>query len=168
MKGISFFKKVKFFLFYRKTVNKIKLDLEKQFNIRVDEAYRMYTVVNINPDLSLFENYGLEELKMSNQNYDLLPSQVEDKYIDNLYQKTMKEFSGLISDYLNNNGLSELYVFYQIEKITKYSYLVVLGFSLFQTDIYIKNMIQGLRILLGTIMGLFLMKLFVNWLNSPF
>ena len=65
--NISLLKKIKFFLFYRKTLNSIRSELEINFNIRIDEAYRMYTVININNDNSIFQDYGFAELKEFNK-----------------------------------------------------------------------------------------------------
>lgn len=163
---ISLLKKIKFFLFYRKTLNSIRRELENNYNIRIDEAYRMYTVVNINNNMSIFQDYGINELKEYNKNYEILPSQTEQLYLDDLYKKTMKDFSNNISEYLNSKGLSELYVFYQIEKLNKFSYLIVLGFPLFRTDVYIKNIIYVIRILL--ILGglMFVMKFLLEWTDN--
>lgn len=164
--NISLLKKIKFFLFYRKTLNSIRSELEKNYNIRIDEAYRMYTVININNDNSIFQNYGSPELREFNKNYDMMPSQMEQKFIDDMFKKSMKDFSAEISEYLNTKGLAELYVFYQMEKITKFSYLIVLGFSLFKTDIYVKyfyNILRGIFLIGGLTI---LMYLFVTWSNN--
>jgi hypothetical protein len=157
MNNISFFKKLKFFLFYRKTLNSVRTELEKNFNIRIDEAYRMYTVVNVNNDNSIFQDYGISELREYNKNYDLLPSQVEQQFLDEMYRKTMKDFSNTIAEYLNSKGLSELYIFYQIDKINKFSYLVVLGFPFFKTDLYVKYFYYTIRgiFIIGAILMLF-------------
>lgn len=157
MRNISFFKKVKFFLQYKKIVKNIQYDLEKQFNIRIDEAYRLYTVININNDT-------IEDIRLSNQNYDLLPKQMEDNYIDSLYQKTMKDFTNMLSTYLDSKGLSELYDFYQIEKINKFSYLVVMGFSLFRSDEFYKKLYQTIQISIVSIIGFTLFLLIFKYL----
>ncbi len=157
--NISLFKKLKFFFLYKRTLDKIKIDLEKLYNVRIDEAYRMYTVININNDPSMFQNYGYAEIREYNKNYELMPSHLEQKYLDEMFNKTMKEFSNNISEYLNSKGLSELYVFYQVEKLNKYSYLIILGFSLFRTEKWIKYFfytVRGLILLAG---GIGLIKL---------
>lgn len=166
MKNISLLKKIKFFLFYRKTLNNIKRELENNYNVRIDEAYRMYTVINVNNNTSVFQDYGISELREYNKNYDLMPSQMEQTFLDEMYKKTMKDFSNSISEYLNSKGLSELYVFYQIEKINKFSYLVVLGFPFFKTEVVIKyfyNIMRGTLILF--VLSL-IMKFFVNWADN--
>ena len=42
----------------------------------------------------------------------------------------VKEYSIKISEYLDEKNLKEMYDFYEIRKVEKYAYLVVLGFSL--------------------------------------
>ena len=164
--NISLLKKIKFFIFYRKTLNSLRTELEINFNIRIDEAYRMYTVLNINNDNSIFQDYGFAELKEFNKNYELMPSQVEQKYLDEMYKKSMKDFSNSISEYLNSKGLSELYVFYQVEKLNKFSYLIVLGFPMFKTDQYVKYFYQAIRGIFVTAGVLFLLKLLMNWTEN--
>jgi hypothetical protein len=51
-------------------------------------------------------------------------------------ENSIKEYTSDLSKFLNANGLQELYSFYEIKKVDKYSYLVVLGFSLFKSNEY--------------------------------
>ena len=65
--------------------------------------------------------------------------QIEEPYnlrksdIDNLAQNYIKDYTSRISRLLNEKGLVELYDFYEIKKVEKYSYLVIFGFSVFNT-----------------------------------
>ena len=61
--------------------------------------------------------------------------------IDNVAQNFVREYTSALSKFLNSNGLFELYDFYDIEKVEKYSYLVVFGFSLFNTQKVARNLI---------------------------
>ena len=116
MKRISFYKKLKFFFFYKKVLKKQKEDLERNLNIRLDDAYRMYTVLNI-PENIIGDSYILKK---------------SDR--DVIAQAYIKEYTSTLSKYLNNNGLNELYSTYDIKKVDKYSYLIVIGYSLLQSD----------------------------------
>ena len=116
MKRISFYKKLKFFFFYKKVLKKQKEDLERNLNIRLDDAYRMYTVLNI-PENIIGDSYILKK---------------SDR--DVIIQEYIKEYTSTLSKYLNNNGLNELYSTYDIKKVDKYSYLIVIGYSLLQSD----------------------------------
>lgn len=116
MKRISFYKKLKLFFFYKKVLKKQKEDLERNLNIRLDDAYRMYTVLNI-PENIIGDSYIL---KRSDR--------------DVIIQAYIKEYTSTLSKYLNNNGLNELYSTYDIKKVDKYSYLIVIGYSLLQSD----------------------------------
>lgn len=116
-------KKISLYFFYRKTVNKCKKDLLEKFGARIDNVNRIYTVINIPKDL-IDEPYNLRKSD-----------------IDALSEKFIKEYSRFISEYLDDKGLKEMYNYYNIEKVDKYSYLVVFGFSLFNTQRVAKNII---------------------------
>lgn len=119
MKRISYFKKIKLFLYYRREVNKIRTELVNQFNSRVDGASRIYTVLNV-PSSLIEEPYNLRK---------------ED--IDSLSKNFIQDYSKKLSFFLNSKGLMELYDFYDIKKVDKYSYLVIFGFSLFNSARFI-------------------------------
>jgi hypothetical protein len=125
MKDISFFKKIKLFSAYRKVVSKNRSELSAKFGLRVDNAYRLYTVLNIPEDL-IGEAYSLKKSD-----------------IDKISENYIKEYSSELSKFLNSKGLKELYDYYQVDKVGKYNYLLVFGFSLFRSnkfynDIYYK------------------------------
>jgi hypothetical protein len=125
MKDISFFKKIKLFSTYKKAVNKNRNELSAKFGLRVDNAYRLYTVLNIPEDL-IGEAYSLKKSD-----------------IDKISENYIREYSSELSKFLNSKGLKELYDYYQVDKVGKYNYLLVFGFSLFRSnkfynDIYYK------------------------------
>lgn len=121
MKKISLIKKIRLFLSYRKTINKLKFELENNFSARIDNASRIYTVINI-PSSLIEEPYNLRK---------------ED--IDSLAKTYIKEYTNKLSLFLNQNNLFELYDFYEVKKVEKYSYLLVFGFSLFNSGSFIRN-----------------------------
>lgn len=116
MKRYGLFKKIKLFFSYRRTVLDIEETLERELGARVDRAYRIYTVVNI-PKIEIDEPYNLRKSD-----------------IDRISERYLKDFSNKISSFLNSKGLMEMYDIYDINKVDKYSYLVVIGFSIFRTD----------------------------------
>jgi hypothetical protein len=128
MRNISFYKKVKLFLLYRKTIKSIELPLERQFGIRIDKAARMYTVLNIPQEL-IDEPYSIRKAD-----------------IDTISQSFIKDYTNKLSGLLNQNGLNELYDFYDISKIDKTSYLLVYGFSLFKSDKFISNLYKSIPV----------------------
>ncbi len=121
MANISFFKKISLFSFYKKTLKLNKLKLERELNIRFDSAYRLYTVLNIPEEL-----YGEFTLKKSD--------------IDKISENYIREYSFEVSKFLNSIGLNELFKSYEIRKVDKYSYLIVIGFSLFRSDAFYNNL----------------------------
>lgn len=100
-----------FFLF-RKTIRKNKTELLSNFNIRIDNADRLYTVLNI-PDSLFGEPYNIRKAD-----------------IDAISESYIREYISKLSSYLNSIGLSEMYDYYDvIKKVDKYSYLIVLGYK---------------------------------------
>ena len=118
MKNVSFFKKIKLFSSFKKALKENKDELNLKFNIRVDKAKRLYTVLNV-PEEIVGEAYSLKRSD-----------------IDKISENYIKQYSNELGEYLNNKGLSELYDFYKIDKVGKYSYLIVFGFSLFKSQSY--------------------------------
>lgn len=119
-KNVSLLKKIKIFNQFKRTISKNKSELESKFNIRIDAAKRMYTVLNIPPDL-IGEAFTLRKAD-----------------IDKISETYIKEYSTELAKYLDTKGLNELYDFYDIKKLpeAKYSYLLVFGFSQFKSNKY--------------------------------
>jgi hypothetical protein len=109
-------KKMSLYSLYKKTINENSAELLNRYNLRIDSAHRMYTVLNIPEDI-IGEAYSLRKAD-----------------IDRIADKYLREFSSDLATMLNDKGLPELYDFYEVKKVDKYSYLVVIGFSLFRTD----------------------------------
>jgi hypothetical protein len=113
---MNLIKKYNLYRGYKKILRKNRIVLESKFNLRKDRADRLYTVLNIPEDY--FE-----------EPYNLRTSD-----IDSISEKYVREYINNLSVFLNSNGLSELYDFYEpIKKVSKYSYLIVLGFKPFDT-----------------------------------
>lgn len=121
MANVSFFRKLKLFSYYKKIVKNNKIKLERELNIRIDSAYRLYTVLNIPEEL-----YGEFTLKKSD--------------IDKISESYIREYMFEVSKSLREIGLSELFESYEIKKVDKYSYLLVIGFSLFRTNVFYNNL----------------------------
>jgi hypothetical protein len=116
---MKIWRNLRLFSDFRRTLVKNRVTLEGDFNIRVDKAFRMYTVLNIP-----VESFG--------DAYNLRTSD-----IDTISQNYLRNYIRGLSDFLNSQGLSELYDFYDpIKKVGKYSYLIVLGFKPFNTVKY--------------------------------
>lgn len=118
MKKISLFKKFKLFREFKQKIKNSKAELERSLNIRIDNSYRMYTVLNIPEDL-IGEAYSLKKSD-----------------IDKISENFTREFTIEVSKFLDTKGLKELYEIYEIRKVDKYSYLIVIGYSLFKSNKY--------------------------------
>jgi len=113
---MEIFNDYKLYRSYKKIIRKNRIDLEANYNIRIDSANRLYTVINI-PQSKEDEAYNLRK-----------------QDIDRLAESYIREYISKLSIYLNSIGLSELYTFYEpIKKLEKNSYLIVLGFKNFNT-----------------------------------
>jgi hypothetical protein len=141
MANISFFKKLSLFSFYKKTLKQNKIRLERELNIRFDSAYRLYTVLNIPEEL-----YGEFTLKKSD--------------IDKISENYIREYSFEVSKFLKSIGLNELFESYEIRKVDKYSYLIVIGFSLFRSNVFYNNLYYKLLpfLVVSSIVTYFLLK----------
>ena len=143
MNKVSLRKKIQLYLTYRKTLEKNRENLFQNFTSRIDKVYRIYTVINL-PKEELDEPYNFRK-----------------RDLDIFAEKYIREYSQNMGKYLNNLGLNELYDIYEVKKVDKFSYLIVIGFRLFNTDKLAKNF--WLRVLpwsLGTlILGSIILKL---------
>lgn len=109
---MGIFKDIRLFFSYKKIIKKNKVALESQYSIRIDNADRMYTVLNI-PENLFEEPYNLRKAD-----------------IDLISQNYIREYVATLSTYLNTIGISELYDFYEpIKKVDKYSYLIIIGYK---------------------------------------
>ena len=111
-------KKLKLFFLWRKTVKQSKFELQQKFNLRIDSAQRLYTVINV-PEELIGEAYALKK-----------------QDIDRISETYIRGLSGELTQMLNERGLQELFRVYEIRKVEKYSYLLVIGFSLFESQRY--------------------------------
>lgn len=111
-------KKLKLFNLWKKTIKESKFELQQKFNLRIDGAQRLYTVINV-PEELVGEAYALKKSD-----------------IDRISENYIRSYSGELSQLLNDRGLQELFRVYEIKKVDKYSYLLVIGFSLFKTQKY--------------------------------
>ncbi len=112
----SFLKKLKLFISYRKIIKSNKSEILQKFGFRIDNANRIYTVLNI-PEELVGDAYSLKKSD-----------------IDTISQNFIREFVKEVSTLLNSKGLNELFDIYKVEKVDKYSYLIVIGFSLFKSN----------------------------------
>lgn len=111
---VSFFKKMSLFREFRNKLKINETELEEVFGARIDKAYRIYNIINVPSE---GEPYNLRKGD-----------------IDIFAETLIKNYSLKLSEYLDSKGLKEMYGFYEIKKVDKYSYLVVIGFTLPKDD----------------------------------
>jgi len=140
-KNIFFLKKIRLFSLYKKVIKENRSEIEQTFGLRIDKAQRMYTVLNI-PEEIIGEAFSLKKSD-----------------IDRISENYIKEYSSEISRFLTSKGLGELYSFYEVKKVDKYSYLVVIGYSLFRSNEYYDKLYWRVYPIIGAlaIIGTFLL-----------
>jgi hypothetical protein len=129
------FKKLKLFFSWRKTINSLKIELDQKFNARIDSASRIYTVVNV-PENLVGEAYALKKSD-----------------IDKISENFIRQYYVELGNTLNSKGLQELFDVYEIKKVDKYSYLLIVGFKLFNSVKYY-NLLYYIMLPLVIISGL--------------
>jgi hypothetical protein len=117
-KNVYLPKKISLFKYYRKIIKENSVELERNFGLRIDKAQRMYTVLNV-PEEIIGDAFSLKKSD-----------------IDRISENYIKEYSSEITRYLTSKGLGELLSFYEVRKVDKYSYLVIIGFSMFKSNEY--------------------------------
>lgn len=109
---MSIIKDLQLFFSYKSILSKNRVRLNSDFNIRIDNADRMYTIINIPTNL-------VEE-----------PYNIRKSDIDMIAENYIRDYISNLSTFLNSIGLVELYDFYEpIKKVDKYSYLIVIGYK---------------------------------------
>ncbi len=131
--SLGIIKKFKLLFTYIKIILNNKSVLNESYKIRCDYIFRLYTIINIPTDL-------IPEA------YDLKKSD-----IDKLSQSYVSDSMVNISSLLNKIGLIELYVVYDLKKVDKYSYLVVIGFKFLKLEKLFRNLLILITILLSTL-----------------
>jgi hypothetical protein len=114
MPRVSLIKKLKLYSQYRSVVLQ-NIDELASLNLRVDMVNRLYTVVNVPEEL--FD--GAYDTKSAD--------------IVRISKGYITEYIRQVSRTLDGMGLTELYRLYDTKKVDKYSFLVVIGFKLFDT-----------------------------------
>jgi hypothetical protein len=136
---MNIFSKLRLFWSYKSSLRKNYIRLTGDFNVKIDRASRLYTVINIPEDL--FEE----------------PYTTRKQDIETISQTYIREYINKLSEFLNSIGLSEIYDFYEpVKRVDKYSFLVVIGFKPFNsvkynTIIYLRLIPIGIIILLTSL-----------------
>jgi hypothetical protein len=113
---MNIFRKLRLYSSFRKILNDNRVLLDGDYKIRIDKAFRMYTVLNVPEEL-----FGE-------------PYNIRTGDIDTISQTYLRDYIRKLSEFLNSKGLSELYDFYEpVKRVEKYSYLIVLGFKPFNS-----------------------------------
>ncbi len=121
---MGFFRKINLFMTYRSILKSIGKELELEYGTRIDNIYRMYTVLNL-PENLFEEPYNLRKAD-----------------IDNISRNYILEFRKNMSSFLVSKGLLELFDTYEVRKVDKFSYLIIMGYSLFDTKKVANNLIS--------------------------
>lgn len=136
----SIWKKIKLFIEYNKFLKENKTLLLTKFNLKIDWIGRVYTVLNIPEDENL-ERYG-SDVSVNKHKFEF-----ENKLSHSYIQKYIK----MLDNFLIKNDLKELVGIYDINKIDDRNYLLIFGFSLFNSEKIYRN---GIIFFILTLIGL--------------
>ena len=112
----NLYRSIKFYFVYRNTILKNRDILKNDFNVDIDWVNRLYTVINV-PETEVEEPFNIRKADIE---------AMSKKYVDD-YVKSMNKW-------YSQNSLRELIEIYEFRKISKYSYLMVTGYSMFKTN----------------------------------
>jgi len=116
--------------------------LEIEYNTRIDSILRMYSVLNI-PENIFEEPYNLRRTD-----------------IDTIARNYITEYRKNLSTFLISRGLMELFDVYEVRKVDKYSYLLIFGFSLFNT-----RKLANSLIISSIVISFFLIIAIITWIS---
>lgn len=149
--------RIKYFLLYKKVIDKNKQELLTKFNIRVDDVYRLYTVISIDDDE--FKLYGGDKpvlYQIPDIDVYLDQSQATRDGLINgemFLQKKVEVSLRSIENYLNDKGLIELFGLTSNLKIDKQNRKIVIEYRFLQTKKIADYLIFGLSIMCLGIIG---------------
>lgn len=102
------FKSIKMYLLYRQLIKKNQKELLEKFNLRVDQLYRLYTVINLPPQA---DTYGPKDGPK-------------------ITAALLKNWLGRLDNYLTQIGVKELTSVESMQEIDEMNYLLIIRFKM--------------------------------------
>ena len=135
---MNLFKRIKHYYEYKKLVKKSKQDLYNDFNIRVDNIYRLYTVLNVPDETQI---YGKENA-------------------DKLTETWIKSWLVRLDTFLVNKHIREFVIRQELTKIDDQNYLIVFRYKYLNIEkilyvLYLLGIITFITILTLTFIKIF-------------
>lgn len=128
------FQKIKLYSEYKKIIRENEEELQNKFSLRRDLVNRLYTVIHLDDEI------------------------VKQYYPEDISKPYIAKFSTEVDNFLSTKGLRELVALRKVERITDEDYLVVIGYSLFDTAKVARNVVIAGTLLLT--LGIFLAIIF--------
>jgi len=104
---MNIFKRIRFYYTYKEILNNLKDDLLKNFNVRVDNINRLYTVINIPDETQI---YGSE-------------------HVNALTEEYLRKWLIKFDTFLVNNQIKEFIIREELTKIDNLNYLIVFRYK---------------------------------------
>jgi hypothetical protein len=104
---MNIFKRIKFYYTYKNIANEIKKDLLENFNVRIDNINRLYTVINIPDETQI---YGSE-------------------HANALTEEFLRKWLVKFDTFLVNNQIKEFLIREELTKIDDLNYLIVFRYK---------------------------------------
>jgi len=120
------FQKIKLYKEYKKVIRENEEELQNKFSLRRDLVNRLYTVIHLDDEV------------------------VKQYYPEDISKPYILKFSTEVDAFLSTKGLRELVAMRKVERITDEDYLVVIGYSLFDSAKVARNIVIASTLLLAT------------------
>lgn len=155
----SITRNIKNFSYYKKVLSENKETLEKDYNVRIDNIWRMYTIYSVDP--KDYETYGEDKLIYDNiQTTGLEKLNKSDALIngEQYFESKIKKEIARLDRYLSSLGISELYGLSDKKRLDKYNYRVIIRYKFINTKFW-ANLFSyfGFAIISGLVAGLLLL-----------
>jgi hypothetical protein len=151
---------LKNFSIYRKVIKENRETLEKDYNVRIDNIWRLYTIYSINP--RDYEAYGEDKLVYDNlKTAGIENVKRSDALIngEDVFQSSIKKEMTRLDRFLSSLGISELYGLSDKKRIDKYNYRIIIRYKFINTKFW-ANVLSyvGFATIIGIVTGLMLKK----------
>jgi hypothetical protein len=137
---MNIYKRIKYFNIYRKTIDKHKDILFKDYNVKVDSIYRLYTVYNI--DIDEYNAYGGKKppfFEKKTNISEILNNETKTGTMisgEQFFEKKVNANLNKLDTFLVNIGLSELYGLTEKTKLDDYNVKVVVEYKYIKTRLW--------------------------------
>jgi len=150
---------IKNFKYYKNVLKSNKDILEKNYNIRIDFIWRLYTIYNIDP--AEYKTYGEDKIiydNINSTNFQHLNKSDALLNGEDIFELKIKKELSKLNTFLSSIGLTELYGISDKKRLDKYNYRIIIRFKYLDTKFWANIFLfMCFSIISGLIVGLILL-----------